>query len=120
MLINITSAQELGLLIRATRKNQKIRMDDVAGSAGVGPVFVREVERGKETVQLGRVMKLLAELGIELKADVPEDVVPALAALRLTGVKPLKPRRPASKVKDSGTHGNDSPRQGASFDGKQE
>ena len=36
-----------------------------ACSAGVGPVFVREVERGKETVQLGRVLKLLSELGIE-------------------------------------------------------
>ncbi len=97
MLIDISSPQTLGLLIRASRKQQKIRMDDVAGSAGVGPVFVREVERGKETVQLGRVLKLLAELGIELKANVPEEVVAAFAALRLTGVKPLRPRRPVSK-----------------------
>jgi len=120
MLVNITSAQELGLLIRATRKNQKVRMDDVAGSAGVGPVFVREVERGKETVQLGRVLKLLAELGIELKADVPEDVVPAFAALKLTGVKPLKPRRPASKGKDSDAHSDNRSRQGNAFDENQE
>ena len=101
MLIPIKTPQELGLLIRATRKHQKVRMDDVAGSAGVGPVFVREVERGKETVQLGRVMKLLAELGVELKADVPEDVEPAFAALKLTGVKPLKPRKSTSKTMDS-------------------
>jgi len=46
------------LLMRATRKQQKVRIDDVAGSAGVGPVFVREVERGKETVQLGRVLQV--------------------------------------------------------------
>ncbi|HAT30848.1 MAG TPA: transcriptional regulator [Janthinobacterium sp.] len=97
MFIDITSPQELGLLIRATRKHQKIRMDDVAGSAGVGPVFVREVERGKETVQLGRVMQILAELGIELKADVPDEVMPALALLRRTGVKPLTRRKPARK-----------------------
>ena len=56
------------------------------------------MERGKETVQLGRVMKLLAELGIELNADIPEDVEPAFAALKLTGVKPLKPRKSASKA----------------------
>jgi hypothetical protein len=37
----------------------------------------------------------LAELGIELKADVPQDVMPVLAALKLIGVKPLKPRRPS-------------------------
>ncbi len=91
--INITSPTELGLLIRATRKQQEIRMDDLAGSSGVGHVFVRDVERGKETVQLGRVLKLLAELGIGLKADVPDDVVMTLAALRTKGVKPLKPRR---------------------------
>ena len=97
MLLTVTSAQTLGLLIRATRRSQKVRIDDVAGSVGVGPVFVREVERGKETVQLGRVMKLLAELGIELKADVPEEVFPEITRLRLVGMKPLKPRQRPSK-----------------------
>lgn len=99
MLVDVNSPQILGLLIRATRKSQKLRMDDVAGSAGVGPVFVREVERGKETVQLGRVMKLLNELGIELKVDVPEEAMPTFIALRLTGVKPLSPRRMPQKSK---------------------
>lgn len=70
MLVNITSVPELGLLFRASRKNQPVRMDDVAGSAGVGHVFVRDVEHGKECVQFGRVMKPLTELGIKLKADV--------------------------------------------------
>jgi transcriptional regulator with XRE-family HTH domain len=101
MQIKIASPQELGLLIRATRKSQKLRLDDVAGSAGVGHVFVREVERGKETVQLGRVMRLLVELGIELKADVPQDVMPVLVALKLRGVKPLKPRRQAPNPGDA-------------------
>lgn len=107
MLINISSPQTLGLLIRASRKRQKIRMDDVAGSACVGPVFVREVERGKETVQLGRVMKLLAELGIELKAEVPEDVVHAFDKLKLHGVKPLKPRARTPKTMASEAKGDD-------------
>jgi transcriptional regulator with XRE-family HTH domain len=107
MLINISSPQTLGLLIRATRKQQQIRMDDVAGSAGVGPVFVREVERGKETVQLGRVMRLLAELGIELKAEVPDDVVHAFAQLKLSGVKPLKPRGRTSKAAATGAGDED-------------
>lgn len=94
MLITVSSPQDLGLLVRATRKTQQLRMDDLAGSAGVGPVFVREVERGKETVQLGRVLQLLSELGIALKADIPDDAVDAFEHLRLVGVKPLKPRRP--------------------------
>ncbi len=93
MFLHIKTPQELGLLMRATRKLQKLRLDDLAGSAGVGPVFVRDVERGKETVQLGRVMQVLSELGIELKVDVPDEVMPAFTALKATGVKPLTPRK---------------------------
>ena len=93
MLISIKTPDQLGLLIRAVRKHQKIRMDDIAGSAGVGPVFVREVERGKETVQLGRVLQILAELGIELRADVPDEVQDTLSALKAKGVKPFTPRK---------------------------
>jgi transcriptional regulator with XRE-family HTH domain len=97
MITRIISPQQLGLLIRATRKSQKVRLDDLAGSAGVGHVFAREVERGKSTVQVGRVMRLLAELGIELKADVPSDVMQELARLEGAGVKPLRPRRYAKR-----------------------
>ncbi|RZS58215.1 helix-turn-helix domain-containing protein [Sphaerotilus mobilis] len=93
MRIDITSVQELGLLIRAARKTQGVRMDDLAGSAGVGPVFVREVERGKDTVQLGRVLRLLDELGLHLRVDLPDDCLAALDKLRREGVKPLPPRR---------------------------
>lgn len=102
MQVMIQSPKTLGLLIRATRKTQRVRMDDLAGSAGVGPVFVREVERGKETVQLGRVLNLLAELGIELRADIPDNVLPAFERLRQAGVKPLKPRRPKNTAPESG------------------
>ena len=93
MLAPITSPAELGLIIRATRRSQRLRIDDTAGTAGVGHVFVREVERGKPTVQLGRVMQLLKELGIELKAEVPEAALPELQRLQSAGVKPLKVRR---------------------------
>lgn len=101
MLIPINTPAELGLLMRATRKQQKVRMDDLAGSAGVGPVFVRDVERGKETVQLGRVLQVLHELGIELKVDVSEDVLAALEQLKKTGVKPLTPRKFSMASKDT-------------------
>lgn len=93
MNVSITSPGELGLLIRAARRSQRLRLDDVAGSAGVGHVFAREVERGKESVQLGRVMRLLRELGIELTADAPSAAIPEFKRLQSVGVKPLRPRR---------------------------
>jgi transcriptional regulator with XRE-family HTH domain len=105
MLVPILSPQQLGLLIRATRRTQKLRMDDIAGIAGVGHVFVREVERGKPTVQLGRVMRLLAELGIELKAEVADAVMPEFRRLESVGVKPPIPRRSARAVSPQGDGG---------------
>lgn len=93
MLIPITTVAELGMLLRATRKSQGVRLDDAAGSAGVGPVFAGEVERGKETVQLGLVLKLLEEVGLQLKVDVSEDALPMLQRLQEKGVRPLPPRR---------------------------
>ena len=96
MLVKVTSPQELGLIVRAARKQQKLRMDDVAGSAGVGPVFVRDVERGKPTVQLGRVMQLLAELGVTLNLDIPPAAGAMLETVKKAGVKPLRPRRQKS------------------------
>ncbi|HVQ33760.1 MAG TPA: transcriptional regulator [Lysobacter sp.] len=67
----IRTPEDLGRLVRAIRKAQKVRMDDLAG---VGPVFVRDLERGKPTAQIGRVMQVLAELGIRLVADVPDSL----------------------------------------------
>lgn len=94
MLVSITSVADLGLLLRATRKAQGVRLDDAAGSAGVGTVFAGEVERGKDSVQLGLVFKLLDEMGLSLKVDFPEDALPVLRQLKEKGVRPLSPRRP--------------------------
>ena len=82
MLLRITTVAELGQLIRAARKSQGVRLDDTAGSAGVGPVFAGDVERGKETVQLGLVLRLLEEVGLQLKVDVPQSVLPELNKLK--------------------------------------
>lgn len=71
MRVPIANTHDLGLLIRAARKAGKVRMDDLPMA---GPVFVRHVERGKETAQIGRVLRLLDELGIRLVADVPDNV----------------------------------------------
>ena len=43
-------------------------------------------------------MKILAELGIELRADVPDEVEATLSQLKLKGVKPYTPRKSASSA----------------------
>lgn len=69
MRIAVTSVESVGVAIRAMRKVNGIRQDDVPG---VSHVFLRDLEKGKETVQLGRVLKVLDELGIRMVLEVPE------------------------------------------------
>lgn len=82
MKVPINSPADLGEVIRATRKSNNLRMDDLAGIAGVGHVFVGDVEYGKETAQIGRVMRLLGELGIKLSAEVPASAEAYLGKIR--------------------------------------
>lgn len=93
MLIPISTVAELGMLVRAARKSQGVRLDDAAGSAGVGPVFAGEFERGKASVKFDLVLKLLAEVGLQLKVDVPEQALPTLQALQDKGLRPPPQRR---------------------------
>ncbi len=94
MQITLRSPAELGLVLRAQRRAAGVRIDDAAAMAKVSKQFASDAERGKETVQLGLVFKLLAELGVILRADVSADAAAMLddAAFR-TSVKPATPRR---------------------------
>ena len=74
MNIPITSASAIGEVVRASRKAQKIRQDDAAGSIGVSENFLGKIERGGETVQWGKLFQVLEGLGIRVMVDVPESV----------------------------------------------
>lgn len=68
----IRTAEDLGRLIREQRKRQGLRQTDLAAIIGSSHVFVGDVEKGKPSVQLGRVLRLLDELGLELRLSVPD------------------------------------------------
>ena len=94
MRIPIQSVTDLGLAIRAVRRHSHVRIDDLAGTAGVSKQFTQDVELGKPTVQLGRVLKLLAELGLPLELDIPGEAAHALETLR-SGVDARNTTAPA-------------------------
>ncbi|MFM7733745.1 MAG: type II toxin-antitoxin system Y4mF family antitoxin [Cyanobium sp.] len=54
---------ELGAALRAERKALKLTQADLALAAGVGLRFVVELEAGKPTVQLMRVLRVIDALG---------------------------------------------------------
>ncbi|XHS79709.1 helix-turn-helix domain-containing protein [Burkholderiaceae bacterium UC74_6] len=85
MQVPITSTGDLGEIIRSVRKASGIRIDDAAAMTGVSKQFASDVEHGKPTVEFGRVLLLLKELGIELHASITSDAEKELAQLRASG-----------------------------------
>ena len=59
----IGSTEELGAALRRSRKALGLTQAELALAAGVGLRFVGEVEAGKPSAQLGRVMQLIEALG---------------------------------------------------------
>jgi transcriptional regulator with XRE-family HTH domain len=80
MKIPIDHAAAIGKMVRASRKAQKIRQDDAAGSIGVSENFLGKVERGGESVQWGKLFQVLEGLGVRVMVDVPEGVADYLNA----------------------------------------
>ena len=74
MEIPINTATAIGKIVRASRKAQKIRQDDAAGSIGVCENFLGKIERGSESVQWGKLFQVLEGLGVRVRVDVPESV----------------------------------------------
>jgi y4mF family transcriptional regulator len=52
--------------IKASRKKKGLSQEDLAFKAGVGIRFLRELERGKTTVQLDKVNDVLSMFGKQL------------------------------------------------------
>ncbi len=71
MLKPTLSPSDIGHLVRAARKAQGLRQDELAGAAGVGLRFIVELEKGKPTTQLGKVLKVLDILGFTLSLTPP-------------------------------------------------
>lgn len=69
--IKILTTEQLGALIRKIRKASGLRQDQLAGVANVGLRFVVDLERGKPTAQLGKVLQVLATMGCTLTVTLP-------------------------------------------------
>lgn len=63
---NVSNPAELGDLMRTMRKSQKLTLEKVANYSNLSIRFLSELERGKETAELGKALKALALLGLEV------------------------------------------------------
>jgi y4mF family transcriptional regulator len=67
----MASIKEIGAVIRQTRLKQGLRQDQVAAAAGVGVRFVVELERGKPTIRVAKMLAVLDVLGCRVEIVTP-------------------------------------------------
>ena len=62
----IKSTRDLGSLIRRFRKQRHLTLEKVSGLTNTSTRFLSELERGKETAEIGKVISTLNKLGLEI------------------------------------------------------
>ena len=62
----IRSSVELGAVVREQRKRLALKQLDIAGMGNTGNRFIVDLENGKPTVQLQKVLDVMDLLGLEL------------------------------------------------------
>ena len=60
------TTKQIGTLVRSSRKKQRLTQVELASLAQVGPRFIGELEKGKETLAFAKVLQVFNALGIEL------------------------------------------------------
>ncbi len=66
----IVSTQDIGEIVRNTRKKQGTTQSEFASLCGVGVRFISELENGKPTVQVDKLLQVLKCLGLEMRIRV--------------------------------------------------
>jgi transcriptional regulator with XRE-family HTH domain len=62
----VQTAEDIGRLARAHRKQRRLTLETVAGLGNLSTRFLSEFERGKETAEIGKVLKALRTLGLDV------------------------------------------------------
>jgi len=62
---------EIGKLIRDTRQELGVTQKDLALTSGTGLRFIIDLEKGKETCEIGKALAILNTLGIKITLTPP-------------------------------------------------
>lgn len=63
--------KQIGQLVRSTRKQMGATQKDLALTSGTGLRFIIELEQGKPTSQIGKVLTVLNTLGVAIALTPP-------------------------------------------------
>ena len=71
--MTIQSTAQLGAAVRAARKQLKATQKDLAMTSGTGLRFLIDLERGKPTCQIGKILQVLQALGLRVGLTATSD-----------------------------------------------
>ena len=64
------SAAEIGKIIATARRHHQLTQAALARKLGTTQAWVSEVEHGKQTAQIGKILRALSYLGVRLQTGV--------------------------------------------------
>jgi y4mF family transcriptional regulator len=70
--MDISSPAQLGATVRAERKRLRVTQKDLAMASGTGLRFIVDLEKGKPTCHIGKIVQVLRALGVQIRVDKPD------------------------------------------------
>lgn len=74
--MTIQDTAQLGAAVRAARKQLKATQKELAMTSGTGLRFLIDLERGKPTCQIGKILQVLQALGLRVGLTATYDASP--------------------------------------------
>jgi HTH-type transcriptional regulator/antitoxin HipB len=65
------TVQGIGQIVRESRKRLGVTQRDLALTSGTGLRFIIDLEKGKKTCQIGKVLTVLQTLGVRIALTQP-------------------------------------------------
>jgi y4mF family transcriptional regulator len=65
----IQSVSDIGKNIRQARKAQGLTQEQLSAACGIGIRYIRELEQGKESCQIGKALTVLKMLGFNVYTE---------------------------------------------------
>jgi y4mF family transcriptional regulator len=61
------SAAEIGRIVATARRHRGLTQAQLARAVGAAQDWISEIERGKDTAQIGKILRVLSFLGVRLE-----------------------------------------------------
>lgn len=65
--MKIINSENIGTAVRTRRKQLKVTQTELAMTCGTGLRFIVDLERGKPTCHIGKILQVLQALGLSIE-----------------------------------------------------